>query len=155
MVDGEFLVDYLLQVLAYVPEAEVQALQGLQLGGYACGEGADCYVADVAEEVLDADFFGFFGFDYRGGVHEGFGCGRAVLFVIPSFDVSVGFFLFIFFVAGRGSGGEGKTYIFDFFNGKVCIRRHTDFFWLHVYDDEQRIGCVALEELIDLEIRRS
>jgi hypothetical protein len=29
--------------------------------------------------VLDADFFGFFGFDLGGGVHEGFGCCGAVL----------------------------------------------------------------------------
>ena len=80
VVDGEFLVDYFLQVLADVAEAVVQALEGLQLGGYAGGEGADGDVADVAEEVLDADFFGFFGFDYGGGVHEGFCRGGAVLF---------------------------------------------------------------------------
>ena len=79
MVDGEFLVDYFLQVGADVAEAEVQALEGLELGCYARGEGADGYVADVAEEVLDADFFGFFGFDYGGGVHECFGGGCAVL----------------------------------------------------------------------------
>ena len=36
----------------------------MQLGGYAGGEGADGYVADVAEEVLDADFFCFLGFYY-------------------------------------------------------------------------------------------
>ena len=79
MVDGEFFVDDFLEIGADVAEAEVQALEGLELGGYACGEGADCYVADVAEEVLDAYFFGFFGFDYGGGVHEGFGCCCAVL----------------------------------------------------------------------------
>ena len=83
MVDGEFLVDYLLEVLADVAEAEVQALEGLQLGGYAGGEGADGDVADVAEEVFDADLFGFFGFDYGGGVHEGFGCGGTVLIPMP------------------------------------------------------------------------
>jgi hypothetical protein len=33
------------------------------LRGYACGEGAHCNVADIAEEVLDADFLCFFGFD--------------------------------------------------------------------------------------------
>ena len=83
VVDGEFLVDYLLEVLADVAEAEVQALEGLQLGGDAGGKGANGDVADVAEEVLDADFFGFFGFDYGRGVHEGFCRGRAVLFPIP------------------------------------------------------------------------
>ena len=79
MVDGEFFVDDFLEIGADVAEAEVEALEGLELGGYACGEGADGYVADVAKEVLDAYFFGFFGFDYGGGVHEGFGCCCAVL----------------------------------------------------------------------------
>lgn len=79
MVYGEFAVEDFLEVLPDVAQAEMQALQGLELRGYACGEGADCDVADVAEEVLDADFFGFFGFDYGGGVDEGFGCCGAVL----------------------------------------------------------------------------
>lgn len=79
MVDGQLLVDHLLQVLADVAEAQMQPLQGLQLGCDAGGEGADGDVADVAEEVLDADLFGFFGFDDGGGVHEGFGGRRAVL----------------------------------------------------------------------------
>ena len=79
MVDGEVLVDHFLQVLANVPEPVVQALQRLQLRCYARGEGADGDVADVAQEVLDAYFFGFFGFDDGGGVHEGFGGGGAVL----------------------------------------------------------------------------
>ena len=79
MIDGEFFVDYFLEIGADVAEPEVQALQGLELGCYACGEGADCDVADVAEEVLNAYFFGFFGFDYGGGMHEGFGCCGAVL----------------------------------------------------------------------------
>ena len=48
MVDGEFLVDDLLQVLADVPEPEVQPLQRLQLRRDACGEGADGHVTDVA-----------------------------------------------------------------------------------------------------------
>ena len=96
MVDGEFLVDYLLQVLAYVAEPEVQALQGLQLRCYARGEGADGYVADVTEEVLHAYFFGFFGFDYGGGVHECFCGGGAVL----SFASAV--------LAGDEGGREGS-----------------------------------------------
>ena len=57
----------------------MQTLEGLELRGYTCGEGADRDIADVAKEVLDAYFFCFFGFDYRGCVHEGFGCGCAVL----------------------------------------------------------------------------
>ena len=57
----------------------MEALQGLELGGDAGGEGADGDVADVPQEVLDADFLGFFGFDDGGGVDEGFGGGGAVL----------------------------------------------------------------------------
>ena len=146
MVDGEFLVDYLLQVLAYVAEPEVQALQGLQLRCYARGEGADGYVADVTEEVLDAYFFGFFGFDYGGGVHECFCGGGAVLL----FESAV--------LAGMREGErgrQGETYVFDLFNGKVCVCWYADFFWLHVYNDEQWVGCVAFEQLVDFEIRRS
>ena len=79
VVDGEFFVDHFLEIGADVAEAEVQALEGLELRCYARGEGADCYVTDVAEEVLDAYLFCFFGFDYGGGVHEGFGCCCAVL----------------------------------------------------------------------------
>jgi len=79
VVDGEVAVEHFLEVLADVSEAQVQALQGLQLRGYAGGEGADGDVADVAEKVLDADFFGFFGFDLGGGVYEGFGGCGAIL----------------------------------------------------------------------------
>lgn len=57
----------------------MEALERLQLGGDARGEGADGDVTDVAQEVLDADFLGFFGFDDGGGVDEGFGGGGAVL----------------------------------------------------------------------------
>lgn len=59
----------------------MQALEGLELVGDAGREGADCDIADVAEEVLDADFLGFFCFDDGGGMDEGFGCSRAVLYV--------------------------------------------------------------------------
>ena len=48
---------------------------------YSGGEGTDGYVADVAEEVLYPNFFGFFGFDDGGGVDEGFGSGGAILWV--------------------------------------------------------------------------
>lgn len=57
----------------------MEALKGLKLRSYACGEGADGDVADVAEEVLDADFFCFFGFDDGWGMDEGFRSGGAVL----------------------------------------------------------------------------
>lgn len=55
----------------------------------------------------------------------------------------------------EGERGERGTYVFDLLDGKVCIRRHADFLRLHVDDDEQRIGCVAFKQLVDLEIRRS
>ncbi len=100
MVDGQVFVDDFLEVGADVAEAEVQALQGLELGGYARGEGADGDVADVAEEVLDAYFFGFFGFDYGGGVHKGFGCGGAVL------GGGVGVSTIFFWRGYRGEGRE-------------------------------------------------
>jgi hypothetical protein len=79
MVDRELAVEDFLEVLAYVTETEVEPLEGLELGGNAGGECADGYVADVAEEMFDADFFCFFGFNYGGGVDEGFGCCGAIL----------------------------------------------------------------------------
>ena len=79
VVYGEFAVEDLLEVGADVPEAVVQALERLELFVYSDGEGADGYIADVAEEVLYTDFFGFFGFDDGGGVNEGFGGGGAIL----------------------------------------------------------------------------
>lgn len=50
------------------------------------------------------------------------------------------------------SCGDGHRYIFDLFDSEVGVCGYADFFWLHVYDDEERVGCVALEELVDLEI---
>jgi hypothetical protein len=43
------------------------------------GEGTDGVVFDVAEEVFDADFLGFFGLDLGGDVGECFGCCGSVL----------------------------------------------------------------------------
>jgi hypothetical protein len=71
VVDGQIAVEHFLQVAADVLEAQVQALQRLELRRYARGEGAGGDVADVAEEVLDADFFCFFCFDCAGRVDEG------------------------------------------------------------------------------------
>jgi hypothetical protein len=34
------------------------------LGGYSGGESSDSDIADVPQEMLDTDFFGFFSFDY-------------------------------------------------------------------------------------------
>ena len=49
---------------------------------------------------------------------------------------------------------EGK-YIFYLFNGEVGICRYADFLGLDIYDDEERVWCVAFEQLIYLEIRGS
>lgn len=43
------------------------------------GEGTDGDIADVAEEVLDTNFFGFLSFNYGRCVNEGFCGGCAVL----------------------------------------------------------------------------
>lgn len=79
MVGRELAVKNFLEVCADVPEAVVEALEGLELSVYSGGEGADSNVADVSEEVLNTDFFGFFCFDDGGGVNEGFGGGGPVL----------------------------------------------------------------------------
>jgi len=79
VVCGEFAVKDFLEVGSNIPEAVVQTLEGLELFVYPGGEGADGYVADVAEEVFHADFFSFFSFDDGGGVDEGFGGGGAIL----------------------------------------------------------------------------
>jgi len=41
----------------------METLKRLQLRGYARRKCADCNVANIAEKVLDADLFCFFGFD--------------------------------------------------------------------------------------------
>ena len=81
MVCRKFAVEDFLEVGANVPEAVVQALEGLQLFVYSGREGADGYVADVAEEVFYTNFFGFFCLDDGGGVDKGFGGCGAILWV--------------------------------------------------------------------------
>jgi hypothetical protein len=41
----------------------VETLERLELRGNSRGEGADCYVTDIAEKVLDTDLFCFLGLD--------------------------------------------------------------------------------------------
>ena len=48
-----------------------------------------------------------------------------------------------------------STHIFDFFNGKVGVGWHSRFLWLDINDYEQRVRCVSLEQLVNLEIRGS
>ena len=58
----------------------MKALERLELVGDAGGEGADSDVADIAEEVLDADLFCLLCFDGGGDVQEGFAGFCAVLY---------------------------------------------------------------------------
>lgn len=57
----------------------MEALERLELVVYTGSEGADGDVADITEEVLNADFFCFFCLDYGGCVDEGFCRGCAIL----------------------------------------------------------------------------
>jgi hypothetical protein len=41
----------------------LEPAQGGELFGDECGEGRGCGVFDITEEMLDADFFGFFSFN--------------------------------------------------------------------------------------------
>ena len=59
----------------------MKTLEGLELVGDTGGEGADSDVTDIAEEVLDADLLGLFGFDNGGSVNEGLGSRSSVLLV--------------------------------------------------------------------------
>ena len=79
VVDGQLAVEDLLEVCLDVAEAEVQALQGLELVGDAGREGADGHVADVAQQVLDADLLGLLGLDDGWCVDKSLGGGGAVL----------------------------------------------------------------------------
>lgn len=84
--------------------------------------------------------FCFFSLDYRGGVDKGLGCGCAILKINTLAPLSA------------QSKRQSDTYIFDFLNGKVSVCRHTDLFWLYIYDDKKRVRGVSFEELIDLQI---
>lgn len=44
------------------------------------------------------------------------------------------------------------TYIFDLFHRKVRICRHAHILRLHVYDDQQRVRRVSLEQIVDLQV---
>lgn len=113
------MVEDFLEILADIAESEVQTLQGLQLGGYTGGEGSDGDVADIAEEMLDADFLCFFCFDGGGGVDEGAGCCCAVLLSIRYIQTN-----------------SDRTYIFDLIDGKIRIRRNANLLGLDVDNDE-------------------
>lgn len=137
MVDRQVAVDHFLKVCADVAEAEVQALEGLQLRCYAGGKCADGYVADITEEMLDADFFCFFCFDSGGCVDKGFSRGCAILAYISRVD-------FEHF--------NLQSYIFNLFHRKIRVCRHSNFLRLHIDDDEERIWGVPFEQFVDLKI---
>ena len=79
MVDRKRAAVDLLQVVTDVSQAEVEALQGLELVVNTGGEGADGDIADVSEEVLNTDLFGLFGLDDRWGVNKRLGRGGSIL----------------------------------------------------------------------------
>lgn len=143
MVDREVAVEDLLEVALDVPEAEMEALEGLELVCEASREGADRYVADVAQEVLDSDFFSLFGFDDGGRVDEGFGGSGSILKKQRGQRMSS---------VAVGEHSE-KAHILDFVNGKVSICRDTSLLRLDINNDQQWVWGVAFEELVDLEIR--
>jgi len=43
-----------------------------------------------------------------------------------------------------------RTYVLDLVNGKVGIGWYANILGLNVNNDEKRVGCVALEQLVDL-----
>lgn len=79
VVDGEFTLLDLLEIMAYISKSKVESLKGLELGGDACGEGADGDVTDITQQMLNTDLLGFLGFDDGGSVHECLGRGGTIL----------------------------------------------------------------------------
>jgi hypothetical protein len=45
-----------------------------------------------------------------------------------------------------------QTYVLDLVNGKVSIGWYANILGLNVDDDKKGVGCVALEQLVDLQI---
>lgn len=141
MVDREFFVDDFLKVLSNVAESKVQTLEGLQLRCNTGREGTNGNITNVAEEVFNAYFFSFFGFDNGGSVHECFCCRGAILSFLVSATAQL-----------RLDRPTRKAYVFNLFHRKVGIRGHADFLGLDVYDDKQWVGGVALKQFVDLEV---
>lgn len=48
--------------------------------------------------------------------------------------------------------GLMQTYVLDLVNGKVSIGWYANILGLNVDDDKKGVGCVALEQLVDLQI---
>lgn len=71
VIDGQLALDDLLEVLFDLEQAGTQSPQGGELVRHAGREGTPGGERlDVAEEVFDADLFGFFGFDRGRDVHK-------------------------------------------------------------------------------------
>lgn len=49
---------------------------------------------------------------------------------------------------------NASTYVLDLLHGKVGVRGHARLLWLDIDDDQQGVWRVALEQFVDLEIRR-
>lgn len=79
MVDGQLAFDHLVHVDLDVVEARVEALETVELIRQLLTQTAHGDVANVAEQMLHAHFFGLFGADLRRQVLECLRCGRSVL----------------------------------------------------------------------------
>lgn len=117
MVDGQLAVADLLQVVLDVAQLEIQSLQAEQLVGDLLRQTSDGRVFDVAQQVLDSNFFSFLCADFAWNVLESFRCRRAVLVDLLDSDVRFG--------------------------------RQPQVLRLGVDDDEDRVGAVTAEQLVN------
>lgn len=79
MIDGHFAFSDLLQVILDVAQLEIQSLQTQQLVGDFLRQAADSRVFNIAQQMLDTNFFSLFGSNLTRDVFEGLRCGRSVL----------------------------------------------------------------------------
>ena len=47
---------------------------------------------------------------------------------------------------------HAQTYVLDFLDREVCVGWYSHILRVHVDNNEERVGCVSFEELVDLEI---
>ena len=81
VVHGQRARGHVKEVAVDVPQPKLESLQRCQLLAHTCRERGRRRVFNVPQEMLDADFFGFFGFDRGGDVQKCLACLRAVLHV--------------------------------------------------------------------------
>lgn len=105
----------------------MQALQGLQLRGYARGERPNRDVANVSQEMFDANFFSLLSLDYRWDVDE---CsGRCCTVLFDSWRL----------VSNRCAltgARRRETHVFDLIDSKVGVGRDAHLLRLDVDNDK-------------------